>query len=58
MFKKASKSVYTLIVLVSPDPFSPTPTSSAMKTPVNTEDNTYDPEPADEGDIHMKYSSD
>jgi hypothetical protein len=33
MFKKASKNICTTTVLASPNPFSPTPTSSAMKTP-------------------------
>jgi hypothetical protein len=33
---------------VSPDPLSPTPTSSTMKTPKNTEEDPNDPEPADE----------
>jgi len=37
---------------------SPTPsTSSAMKTPDNTEADPDDPEPADAGDIQMEYSS-
>ena len=34
-FKKASKSVDTSAVLVSPNPLSPTPTSSPAKTPEN-----------------------
>jgi hypothetical protein len=56
-FKKASKSVCTLTILVSLDPLSPNPsTSSAMKTPENTEADPDDPEPADEGDIQMEYS--
>jgi hypothetical protein len=43
-------------IMVSPDSLSPTPsTSSSMKTPENTEE---DSEPADEGDIQMEYSSD
>jgi hypothetical protein len=29
-----------------------------MKTPENTEEDADDPEPADEGDIQMEYSSD
>ena len=33
MFKKASKSVHTSTVVVSPDPLSPTLTSSPMKNP-------------------------
>jgi hypothetical protein len=32
-------------------------TSSAMKNPENTEEDPDDPEPADEGDIQMEYSS-
>jgi hypothetical protein len=37
-FKKASKSVYTTTIVVSPDPLSPTlSTSSAMETSENTE---------------------
>jgi len=28
-----------------------------MKTPENTEENYDDPEPADEGDLQMEYSS-
>jgi hypothetical protein len=37
MFKKASNSVCTSTVVVSPDPLPPTPsTSEAMKTPGNT----------------------
>ena len=44
-FKKASKSIST--VTISPDPLSHTPsTSSAMKTPENTEEGPYDTEPA------------
>jgi hypothetical protein len=36
--------------VVSPDTFSPAPTiSSAMKTPKNTEENSDDSEPADDG---------
>ena len=51
MVKNASKSVCTSTTVVSPDPLSPTPsTSSAMKTPEKTEE---DPEPADERDIQM-----
>jgi hypothetical protein len=29
-----------------------------MKTPENTEEDPFDPEPADAGDIQMEYSSD
>ena len=39
-------------VVVSPDLLSPTPlTSSAMKTPENTEEESDDPAPADERDV-------
>jgi 16S rRNA A1518/A1519 N6-dimethyltransferase RsmA/KsgA/DIM1 with predicted DNA glycosylase/AP lyase activity len=55
---KVSQNVCTLTLVVPPNLFSPTPsTSSAIKTPKNTQDPDY-PEPADEGDIQMEYSSD
>ena len=44
--------------MVSPDSLSPNPTSAALKTPENTEEDPDDPQPADEGDIQMEYSSD
>jgi hypothetical protein len=57
MFEKAAKSVRTLVVVVSPDPLSPTVSSaSAMKTPENREEDPDDPKPTDE-DIQMKYYS-
>ena len=44
--------------MVFPDPLSPTPSpSSGMKTPQNTEGDPDGPEPTDEGDIKMEYSS-
>ena len=52
MFKQVSKSICTSTVVVSPEPLSPTPFSSAMKTPQNTEEDPDDPEPAD-GDIQI-----
>jgi hypothetical protein len=52
MFKKASNSVCTSTVVIFPD-LTPS-TSSAIKTPENPEE---DPEPADEGDLQMEYSS-
>jgi hypothetical protein len=59
MFKKASRSVCTSTTVVSPDPLSPTPsTSSATKIPEHTEEDPDDPELADAGDIQMEYSSD
>jgi hypothetical protein len=55
IFKKASNSVCTCTIVVSPYPWSPTPsTSSAIKTPENTED-PDDPEPADGGDTQTEY---
>jgi hypothetical protein len=57
--KKASKNVCPATTVVPPDPLFPTPTtSSAMKTPENTEKDLDDPEPAYKGDIQMEYSSD
>jgi len=59
MSEKASKSVCTSNVVVSPDTSSPTPsTPSAVMTPKITEQDPHDPKPANEGDIHMEYSSD
>jgi len=38
-FKKASKTVCTSTIVVSPDPLHPTPSNfSAMKTPEHTDD--------------------
>jgi hypothetical protein len=37
-FKKTSTSACRSTIVVSYDPLSPTPSSSAMKTPENTED--------------------
>jgi hypothetical protein len=59
MFRKAFKGVLHQLLVVCLDPFSPTPsTSSAMKAPENAEEKPDDPEPAEEGDIQMEYSSD
>jgi hypothetical protein len=57
MFKKASKSVCTSVVVVSPDPLFPTASTSASKTPENTEEDPDDPEPADEGVTQVEYFS-
>jgi hypothetical protein len=47
-FQKVSKGVCTATIVVSPDILSPTPsTFSVIKTPENTEEDPYDPEPAD-----------
>jgi hypothetical protein len=58
MFRKASISVWKSTVVVPPDPLPLTPSaSSSMKTPENTEESYDDPEPADEGDLQIEYSS-
>jgi len=55
MFKKASKNFCTSNV-VFPEPLCPNPsTSLVIKTPENTEE---DPEPTDEVDFQIEYSSD
>jgi hypothetical protein len=57
MLKKTSKSVCTSTILVSPGPFSPTPsTASNMKTPENAEEDPGDPKLTDEGDMQLQYS--
>jgi hypothetical protein len=51
--------VCTSTIVVHPDLLSPTPsTSSAMKTPENTEEDPDGHEPADERDIQMEYLCD
>jgi hypothetical protein len=57
MFKNTSKSVCTSTVMISPEPFYPTTTSTAVKTPENIAKGPDDPIPAD-GDIQMEYYSD
>jgi len=45
MFNKASRSVCTSAIVISPDPLSYTPsTSSTLKTPENTKQDPDDPE--------------
>jgi hypothetical protein len=44
MFKKVSKSVCALTVVVIPDPLSPAPLTSSKKTPENKEEDPDDPE--------------
>jgi hypothetical protein len=62
-FRKASKSVSALTVVVSPNPLSPSPSTSSAslveseETPENTEGDPDALEPAAEGDIQMEYSS-
>ena len=59
MFKKASKSVCTSTVAVSPDHWSPTPSiSSTLNTPENTQEDPEVPGPTDEEDNQMEYSYD
>jgi hypothetical protein len=59
MFKTASKSVPTSIIVLFTDTFSLTPsTSAAMETLKSIGEDSDDPELADKGDIHMEYSSD
>jgi hypothetical protein len=54
MFKKASKGVCTPAIVISPDPLSPTSsTSAAMKTSENTEEEPDDPELVHEGDTPL-----
>jgi hypothetical protein len=55
MFRKTSISVFTSTILASPNPLSPTPSPSALKTSENTKE---DHNPADEENIQMEYSSD
>jgi hypothetical protein len=53
-FKKACKSVFVFVFVVSHNPLSPTPsTSSARKTSENAEEDPDNTEPAD-GDIQME----
>lgn len=57
MLKKTIKGVCTSTVVVCPDPLFPTPLPlKNMKIPENTEEDSYDPKLAGEGDIQMKYS--
>jgi hypothetical protein len=52
MVEKVSESVFTPPVEVSPNPLSPSPsTSSALKLPQNTEKSPNDREPTHEEDI-------
>jgi hypothetical protein len=59
MIKKASKSACSSTVVVYPNHLSPNPsTSSAIKTPGNTEKDPDDPEPTIVGDNQMEYTLD
>jgi hypothetical protein len=49
MFKKTTKSAFTLAVVLPPDSLFPTPyTSSPLKSPENTGEEPDEPEPAGE----------
>jgi hypothetical protein len=56
--KTGSFAFYQKTGGIRPNPLSPTPTASAMKTPENRQQGPVDPNPADQGDIQMEYSSD
>jgi hypothetical protein len=58
MFKKASMSFCTSNVVVFPIPLSHIPPTSLSMTPEKTEEVPDDPEPADEADFQIEYSSD
>jgi hypothetical protein len=59
MFKKASDSVCTWTIVISPHFWLLTPsTFSAIKTPENIEEDPDDPEQADGEDTQMEFSSD
>lgn len=59
MCKKTCKSICISTAVVSHDPMSPNPsTSAAMKTPGNKKEDPDDLERAGERDIQMEYSSD
>jgi len=52
MFKNVHKTECVSTIVVSPNTLSATPpTSSAMKTPENTEVNPDDPKTEDQGDV-------
>ena len=55
VFKKASKSVCTSAVVVSHDPLSCTPSTSAVKSAANIEADPDDCEPTDGGGIQVEY---
>jgi len=58
-FQMAVKSICTSTLVALPDCLSPAPPILLdMKTPENTEEESDDPQPAYDGDIQMKYSSD
>jgi len=57
MLKKTIKGVCTSTVVVCPDHLFPIPLPlKNMKIPENTEEDSYDPKPAGEGYIQMKYA--
>jgi len=56
MFNMAFKGGCTSTI-ISPDPFSPPSTSPTLNILENAEEDTDDPEPADEGYFQMDYFS-
>jgi len=59
LFKKAPKSVCTVAVVVSPDPFAPYIMSLfSSEHSEDTEKEPDEPEGENQGDIQMEYSSD
>ena len=59
MFQKAAKSIRTSTLVAFPDRLSPAPSVFLdMKPPENTGEESDNSQPAYEGDIQMKYSSD
>ena len=55
VFKKASKCVCTSAVVVSHDPLSHTPSTSAVKSAANLKEDLDDCEPTDGGRIQVEY---
>ena len=55
VFKKASECVCTSAVVVSRDPSSRTPSTSAVKSAANVEADPNDHEPTDGGGIQVEY---
>jgi hypothetical protein len=58
MFKKAYKGVCKSTIVVPSDTLSFATTILAIKTPEHMEENRNNPEPADEEDTQIEYSSD
>jgi len=58
MFKKASKSVRTLTIVVSPDPSLLLHQILQLWRCQKTDKDPNDPDWADEGDVQIEYTSD